>query len=131
MDERRRNQRVPFETPCRIWIDDIESSGITQNLSLSGALIQIAETGPDIAPSDSTALKNTAVLKVRFGDPSHGDSHEILSTLTRREGNQLGVRFLRMEVGALAHLRNVVYYNSYLAHDSRTELASFLEGPRK
>jgi hypothetical protein len=102
--EKREFTRVPFETEVRL-----SAAGKTiisnqlQNISLGGAFISSEETFP---------LGAVCLLEIKLTGPASLLKIGIEARVVRSEEHGIGVKFSRMDVDSLIHLRHIVRIQS-------------------
>jgi hypothetical protein len=102
--EKREFTRVPFKTEVKL-----SASGKTiisnklQNISLGGAFISSDETFP---------LGAVCLLEIKLTGPATLLKIGIEAKVVRTEDNGIGVKFTRMDVDSLIHLRHIVRIQS-------------------
>jgi hypothetical protein len=104
INEKREFTRVPFKTEVKL-----SASGKTiisnklQNVSLGGAFISSDETFPP---------GTMCLLEIKLTSPATLLKIGIEAKVVRTEENGIGVKFSRMDVDSLIHLRHIVRIQS-------------------
>ncbi len=105
-DNRRKFDRVEFETPIKIILDidgkAVELSGSSKDLSMKGIYIDTARRFNPGTP-----------CSVRIHLTGSSEKIELImqASITRQTGEGMGIYFESMDVDTYAHLKNIVKYN--------------------
>lgn len=101
-DERRRFSRISFHRPSELEVAGARASCEVLDLSLRGALVE-APPGfepPSGAPCELLVRLDSGESRIRMaGEVAH------------REGRQVGVRCLEIDLDSISHLRRLVELN--------------------
>lgn len=102
--EKREFTRVPFKTEVRLTAaGKTIISNKLRNISLGGAFISSDETFP---------LGAVCLLEIKLTGPATLLKIGIEAKVMRTEDNGIGVKFTRMDVDSLIHLRHIVRIQS-------------------
>jgi hypothetical protein len=100
--QNRRYSRVKWGERARVTVGDAEASGPVMDISLNGVLVQA-----DLAVTTGTACE----VVIPLGEaPEHAIEAE--GHVVRRDSQGLAIHFDAMELDSVAHLRQLVTYNS-------------------
>lgn len=109
-EERRRNLRVTFRSS--VTVTDLGKEGgrtvsagsdATRDISLKGLYVVTAEPLPAGTP---------CLISLRLVGDSSDLQLKIQGTVIRTDGTGMAVIFDSMDIDALIHLKNILYYNS-------------------
>lgn len=105
--ERRRNLRVFFNASARVsrtgGVDDSISSDETRDLSLHGVYVMTSSPFPS-----GTECR----VELQLAGASSDLKIRIDGEVVRVDDEGMGIRFESMDIDALIHLKNILYYNS-------------------
>jgi hypothetical protein len=103
-DERRRFTRVPFQVKAELEVGErtLEADDIT-NLSMGGCLLPL-----------STEIEEGAscCLRIRLTGASSDLNVQVEGEVLRGAPGTVAVKFTRVDIDSLFHLRSIVLYNS-------------------
>jgi len=118
MTEKREFTRVPFETEVRLSAagKTIVSNKL-QNVSLGGAFISSDETFPP---------GTMCLLEIKLTGPASMLKIGIEASVVRSEEHGIGVKFSRMDVDSLIHLRHIVRIHSGDPNEADSEYSQKL-----
>ncbi|WP_428604818.1 PilZ domain-containing protein [Sedimenticola sp.] len=100
-DDRRHFQRILFDAPVVVSVDDRPFQTKLIDISLNGALMESVD-GFACQPGDRVTLN------IRLGDEASIDMEAQISHL---EGNQVGMHCLHIDMESIGHLRRLVELN--------------------
>jgi hypothetical protein len=101
-DERRRFSRISFHRPAELDVVGARASCEVLDLSLRGALV---EAPPGFEPAPGAPC--TLLVRLDSGEAQIRMEGEI----AHREGRQVGVRCLEIDLDSISHLRRLVELN--------------------
>ncbi len=103
-DEKREFTRVPFRTEVKLSAaNKTIISNKLQNISLGGAFISSEESFPP---------GTMCLLEIKLTGPASLLKIGVEAKVVRAEENGMGVRFSRIDVDSLIHLRHIVRIQS-------------------
>jgi hypothetical protein len=101
-DERRRFSRISFHRPAELTVrGEVVSCGVL-DLSLKGALCEVPDSAR-VAPGESATL----LVRLDAGDAAI----RMEGTVVHREGVQVGLRCVEIDIDSIVHLRRLVELN--------------------
>lgn len=104
MNEKRKFTRTPFETEIRVVTDDhVAISHRLRDISLGGAFIALKTPLPEGAP---------CILHIDLIGPKSLLKIEIEGEVVRKEQDGMAVRFTRIDLDSLVHLRHLIKVHS-------------------
>lgn len=102
--EKRKFTRAPFETEIRVVTDDrIVVSNRLRDVSLGGAFVLVDKSLPDGTP---------CILSVDLVGPRSLLRIEVEGEVVRSDEDGVAVRFVRIDVDSLVHLRHLIKVHS-------------------
>jgi len=108
-EERRRNVRVIFRTSVSVTETgegartvSVEKEG-TRDISLQGLYVLTSEPFP---------AGTECMVNLRLTGSSSDLQLDILGTVVRTDDTGMAIKFESMDIDALIHLKNILYYNS-------------------
>lgn len=118
--ERRRNIRVFFNAAARVTQTEADKriviSEETRDLSLQG--VYVLTTSP-LTPGTE------CMVELRLEGSSSDLKIRIRGQVVRVDDQGMGIRFESMDIDALIHLKNILYYNSGDPERIDSEMAGF------
>ncbi len=104
MNEKRKFTRTPFETEIRVVTDDhVAISHRLRDISLGGAFIALKTPLPEGAP---------CILHIDLIGPKSLLKIEIEGEVVRKEEEGMAVKFTRIDLDSLVHLRHLIKVHS-------------------
>ena len=101
-DERRHHSRIAFHTPARLVVNDNSIDVVVLDISLKGALIELAT-------DKSVGQDATGTLHVTLAELDDQISMSI--RVAHHEGRHAGLLCLAIDIDSVTHLRRLVELN--------------------